>query len=101
MFFKLSTDGKVAILIVCVDDIILTGDNIELLRLKKNLLGDFEIKDLGLLRYFVGMEFARSKAGIFVSQLKYVLDLYMKWGYLVVNLLNHHVNQMGSYNLLS
>ncbi|XP_022864187.1 uncharacterized protein LOC111384166 [Olea europaea var. sylvestris] len=65
-----------AILIVYVDDIILTGDNIlELERLKKNLPTEFEIKDLGQMRYFLGMELARSKKGISVSQRKYVLDL--------------------------
>ena len=33
------------------------------------------MKDLSSLRYFLGMEIARSKAGISVSQRKYVLDL--------------------------
>ena len=32
------------------------------------------IKDLGMLKYFLGMEFARSKEGIFVNQRTYVLD---------------------------
>ena len=36
---------------------------------------DFDIKDLGNLKYFLGMEFERSKEGIIVSQKKYVLDL--------------------------
>ncbi|RVW67994.1 Retrovirus-related Pol polyprotein from transposon RE1 [Vitis vinifera] len=36
---------------------------------------EFEIKDLGNLKYFLGMEIARSRKGIFVSQRKYVLDL--------------------------
>ncbi|KAA0061144.1 Cysteine-rich RLK (receptor-like protein kinase) 8 [Cucumis melo var. makuwa] len=36
---------------------------------------EFEIKDLGNLKYFLEMEVARSKEGIFVSQRKYTLDL--------------------------
>lgn len=57
------------ILIVYVDDIILTGDNIvEIERLKKSLAMEFKVKDLGQMRYFLGMEVARSKKGISVSQ---------------------------------
>lgn len=44
-------------------------------RLKKSLASNFEIKDLGTLRYFLGMEVARSKKGLVVSQCKFVLDL--------------------------
>lgn len=81
MFIKHSDDGKIAILIVYVDDIILTGDNVTKMdRLKKSLALEFEIKDLGSLRYFLGMEVARSKRGIVVSQRKYILDLLKETG---------------------
>jgi len=43
--------------------------------LKEKMAREFEVKDLGELRYFIGMEIARSKQGIVVSQRKYVLDL--------------------------
>jgi len=36
---------------------------------------EFEIKDFGKLRYFVGIEVTKSSKYIFVSQGKYVLDL--------------------------
>ncbi|KAK0590274.1 hypothetical protein LWI29_024799 [Acer saccharum] len=76
LFFKRSSGGKKAILIVYVDDIIMTSDDIEEIgRLKRLLAQEFEVKDLGDLKYFLGMEFARSKRGIFVSQRKYILDL--------------------------
>ncbi|KAF5950166.1 hypothetical protein HYC85_012159 [Camellia sinensis] len=81
MFIKHFNDGKIAILIVFVDDIILTGDNVtEMDRLKKSLALEFEIKDLGSLKYFLGMEVARSKMGIVVSQRKYILDLLKETG---------------------
>lgn len=51
-------------------------------KLKKGLAKDFEIKDLGALKYFLGMEFARSKEGIFVTQRKYTLDLLKETGLL-------------------
>ena len=41
---------------------------------------DFEIKDLGMLKYFLGMEFARLKEGIFVNQRKCILDLLKETG---------------------
>ena len=69
MFYKDNKDGKIAILIVYVDDIVLIGsDKEELERLKRRLAMEFEIKDLGALKYFLGMEFATSKEGIFVNQ---------------------------------
>ena len=59
MFYKLSCEGKVASLIMYVDDIVLTGDDCnELERLKRRLAKEFKIKDLGALKYFLGMEFA-------------------------------------------
>ena len=76
MFVKHSEKGKIAILTVYVDDIILTRDDlIEMERLKKSLASSFEIKELGTLRYFLRMEVARSRKGLGVSQHKYVLDL--------------------------
>ncbi|CAJ2651427.1 unnamed protein product [Trifolium pratense] len=81
LFTKFSQDGKIAVLIVYVDDIVLTGDDIvEMARVKEKLALDFEIKDLGSMRYFLGMEVARSKDGIVVSQQKYILDLLKETG---------------------
>ena len=76
-------NGKITILIVYMDDIILTGDDCdEMERLKRNLASEFEMKDLGNLRYFLGMEVARNKTGISVSQRKYVMDLLKEMGML-------------------
>lgn len=83
LFIKHSTKGKLEILIVYVDDIILTGDyEDELIKLKTLLAKEFETKDLGSLKYFLGMEVARSRKGISVSQRKYVLDLLKETGML-------------------
>ncbi|RVW70009.1 Retrovirus-related Pol polyprotein from transposon RE1 [Vitis vinifera] len=83
LFVKKSHAGKMAILIVYVDDIILSGNDMEELQnLKKYLSEEFEVKDLGNLKYFFGMEVARSRKGIVVSQRKYILDLLKETGML-------------------
>ncbi|RVW35444.1 Retrovirus-related Pol polyprotein from transposon RE1 [Vitis vinifera] len=83
MFFKQSNDGRMTILIVYVDNIILTRDDTgEVERLKKVFAIEFEVKDLGQMRYFLRMEVARSRKGISISQRKYVLDLLTETGML-------------------
>lgn len=70
-------------LIVYVDDIVVTGsDTTEIARLKCALGMEFEIKDLGQLRYFLGIEVAHSSKGVFLSQRKYTLDLLSETGIL-------------------
>lgn len=59
LFVKHCASSKKAVLIVNVDDIILIGDHIEeIQKFKAFLATEFEIKDLEILRYFLGMEFA-------------------------------------------
>ncbi|KZV22301.1 Cysteine-rich RLK (receptor-like protein kinase) 8 [Dorcoceras hygrometricum] len=83
LFVKHSNHGHITILIVYVDDIIVTGDDShEMTNIKLMLAKEFEVKDLGPLRYFLGMEIARNRKGISVSQRKYTLDLLAETGML-------------------
>lgn len=60
---------------------IITGDDTEeIAKLQKQLATEFEMKNLGGLKYFLGIEVARSKRGIFLSQQKYILDLLAEVG---------------------
>uniref|UniRef100_A0A2N9G8E4 Reverse transcriptase Ty1/copia-type domain-containing protein n=1 Tax=Fagus sylvatica TaxID=28930 RepID=A0A2N9G8E4_FAGSY len=94
LFLKHSNEGKVTALIVYVDDIVVTGNDImEMGKLKTYLAKEFEIKDLGTLRYFLGIEVARSKEGIFVSQRKYVLDLLVETGMLACKPIDTPIEQ--------
>ncbi|CAO2841169.1 unnamed protein product [Amaranthus hypochondriacus] len=71
--------SSITCLIIYVDDMIITGnDEQEIQALKRKLFAEFEMKDLGLLKYFLG----RSKKGIFICQRKYVLDLLAEVGML-------------------
>ncbi|KAM1805255.1 hypothetical protein EV2_031894 [Malus domestica] len=75
LFVRDGLIGKVIILIY-IDDLIVTGDNAEEIHfLKLALQNKFAIKDLGRLKYFLGIELANSQEGLFLNQRKYILDL--------------------------
>ncbi|KAI3786421.1 hypothetical protein L1987_40086 [Smallanthus sonchifolius] len=60
---------------------IITGDDEEEMKqLKRKLFSKFEMKDLGNLKYFLGIEVLRSNQGIFICQKKYILDLLTETG---------------------
>ena len=82
LFYKHCHD-KVTILIIYVDDMIITGDDSKEIRwLEQRLSQEFEMKNLGGLKYFLGIEVLRSKEGISLSQRKYTLDLLAEVGML-------------------
>ena len=82
MFPHTSDRGKI-LLIVYVDDIIITRDNKQGIDdLKRYLQNSFQTKDLSKLCYFLDIEVARSKEGINLSQRKYVLDILEETGLL-------------------
>ncbi|KAD4180157.1 hypothetical protein E3N88_28748 [Mikania micrantha] len=80
LFTKTQGKSFTAILIY-VDDILLTDNDLhEIKLLKECLLKRFHIKDLGDLKYFLGIEFCRSKNGIIMSQRKYAVDILQDSG---------------------
>jgi hypothetical protein len=57
--------------------VIVTGNyQDDISSLQKYLASEFEMKQLGNLKYFLGIEIARTKHGIFLYQRKYTLDLF-------------------------
>jgi len=69
------------ILLVVLDDIVITGDDTKGIdSLKKHLQQHFQTKDLGFLKYFLGIKVARSKKGILLSMRKYISDLLSEAG---------------------
>ena len=50
----------------------------KLLAWKRHLVTEFEMKNLGGLKYFLGIKVARSSQDIFLSQRKYVVDLLVE-----------------------
>uniref|UniRef100_A0A3Q7F5U4 Reverse transcriptase Ty1/copia-type domain-containing protein n=1 Tax=Solanum lycopersicum TaxID=4081 RepID=A0A3Q7F5U4_SOLLC len=73
-------EGMVVVLIY-VDDLLITGDNELLIREAKEVLHHkFKLKDLGELKYFLGIEVLRSKTGVILNQRKYILELISDTG---------------------
>jgi hypothetical protein len=67
--------------LVYVDDMVIAGnDFLQIQKLKHYLSTCFSIKDLGTLKYFLGLELARSPQGISLCQHKYTLDLLKETG---------------------
>ena len=49
-------EDKLLIIVLYVDDLILTGDEKFIHSCKVNIAKEFEMNDLGLLHYFLGLE---------------------------------------------
>ncbi|KAE8735856.1 Detected protein of unknown function [Hibiscus syriacus] len=82
LFVKVN-EGKLAIVIVYVDDLIITDDDkAEILQMKENLSVHLQMKELGQLKHFLGLEVDRTHEGIFLCQQKYAKDLLKRFGML-------------------
>ena len=76
VFYHHSSTGQCIYLIVYVDDIVITGsDQDGIQKLKQHLFSQFQTKDLGKLKYFLGIEVAQSNSIVVISQRKYTLDI--------------------------
>uniref|UniRef100_A0A0V0IWV1 Putative ovule protein n=1 Tax=Solanum chacoense TaxID=4108 RepID=A0A0V0IWV1_SOLCH len=75
-------DGEdIAVILIYVDDLLITGNSNKLIQeLKDSLHSRFKMKDLGVLKFFLGIEIMRSKSGILLNQRKYALELISDTG---------------------
>ena len=64
--FVRAQDGKVAIILIYIDDLIIIGDDkAEIHQIQANLSIRFQMKALGELKHFLGLEVKRVEDGIF------------------------------------
>eukprot|EP00253_Pinus_taeda_P027644 PITA_27644 len=68
---NIMVEGKFLIIVLYVDDLILTSDDQLIVSCKEDLAIEFEMKDMGLMHYFIGMEVWQKDGKLFVSQGKY------------------------------
>ncbi|XP_071695034.1 uncharacterized mitochondrial protein AtMg00810-like [Rutidosis leptorrhynchoides] len=74
--FIYKKDGVFVAALIYVNDVILMGnDKHQIKKIKLHLHEEFSIKDLGTLRYFLGIEVTRTSKGLVLSQRKYTLDI--------------------------
>ncbi|RVX18159.1 Retrovirus-related Pol polyprotein from transposon TNT 1-94 [Vitis vinifera] len=83
VFYHHNSLGQCIYLVVYVDDIVITGsDQDDIQKLKQHLFTHFQIKDLGKLKYFLGIEITQSSSSVVLSQRKYALDILEETGML-------------------
>ncbi|KAL0433957.1 UNVERIFIED_CONTAM: Retrovirus-related Pol polyprotein from transposon RE1 [Sesamum latifolium] len=79
--FTKSSATEFVLLLVYVDDILIAGDSATAIHDVKTYLNNlFTIKDLGVAKYYLGLEIARSNEGVTVTQAKYIRDLLLDTG---------------------
>jgi hypothetical protein len=79
--FILSDGTNIFYLLVYVDDILLTGSNFVMLHhLIQLLSSEFKLRDLGVVRYFLGIEVPSTGMGLMLRQHKYILDILTRAG---------------------
>ena len=77
--YQIVVESKLLIIVLYVDDLILTGDEQLIHSCKADLAKEFEMKDLGLLHYFLGLEIWQQEGELFVSQGKYAQEILEKF----------------------
>ena len=68
-------DGMQVILLLYVDDLFFTGDEELIADSKRKLVAEFEMKDLGPMHYFLGLEVWQNSDEIIMSQGKYAMEI--------------------------
>jgi hypothetical protein len=72
--------GEPLILVLYVDDLFLTGSEKLIVDCKRDLVVEFEMKDLGLIHHFLGLEMWQKDGQIFLGQGKYVVEILKQFG---------------------
>lgn len=70
------------VLLIYVDDILVTGNDVVKIRaLVDSLHSKFHMKDLGSVNYFLGIEINKKGTGMLITQTNYALNLLKRTGF--------------------
>jgi hypothetical protein len=67
------------ILVLYVDDLFLIGEKKLIVGCKENMKIDFEMKNIGMMHYFLGLGFGRTCGEIFLGQCKYAVEILKRY----------------------
>ena len=81
LYFKVENDGLM-ILLLYVDDLFLTGEDKPINEYKKKLVAKSEMKNLGMMHYFLGLKVWQHSDEIFLNQGKYTVQILKRFGML-------------------
>lgn len=80
LYIKFDISQNILIVCLYVDDLIYRGTDQSMLDdFKQSMMVEFEITDLGMMHYFLGIEVVQSAVGIFITQKKYALEILNKF----------------------
>eukprot|EP00253_Pinus_taeda_P011278 PITA_11278 len=77
--YHIVVESKLLIIVLYVDDLILTGGYQLIKSCKEDLAREFEMKDMGLMHYFLGMEVWKGDRELYVSQGKYANEILKRF----------------------
>ena len=79
LYYKVE-DGNPVMLLLYVDDLFVTGMDGLIIDMKRKLIAEFKMKDLGMMHYFLGMEVWQNVDGISLRQGKYAVEILKRFG---------------------
>ena len=80
LYIKVNGHGDILVVCLYVDDLIFTGNCASMFEdLKKAMTQEFEMTDIGLMSYYLGIEVKQSEEGIFISQERYTREILEKF----------------------
>ena len=81
LFTKREEGGKMLLVSIYVDDLIFTGNDETMFEIfKKSMKQEFDMSDLGKMKYFLGVEVLQNSKGIFINQKKYANEVLERFG---------------------